>query len=84
MPDGEDDSKCTSEIHLFLSLACNGFKTATTKLLSGPSLCKGRVPGRLIPLISSIVTVNPLLGHPVGLFISNSFDRGLNRDGGLI
>ena len=28
------------------------------------------------------LTVNPLLSPPGGLFISNSFDGGLDRDGG--
>ena len=28
--------------------------------------------------------INPLLNPPGGLFISNPFEEGLNRDGGLI
>ena len=31
----------------------------------------------------SIITVNPLLIPPGGLFISNPFEGGLNRDRGL-
>ena len=34
------------------------------------------------PLLISLTTVNPLLSHPGGLFISSPFEVGLNRDGG--
>ena len=34
--------------------------------------------------IIDIITVNPLLSPPGGLFISSPFEGGLNRDGGLI
>ena len=29
-------------------------------------------------------TINPLLSPPWGLFFSSTFERGLNREGGLI